>query len=79
MIGGPRSTKLVSLDQDQQSYEELVGKFNGISTKAAVEEIKALMTATLPHRNLLRSTNELSILKIYNKFKECNFLVSLNI
>ncbi|XP_035716702.1 uncharacterized protein LOC118439482 [Folsomia candida] len=34
------------------------------------------MTATLPHRNLLRSTNELSILKAYNKFGECDFLVN---
>ncbi|OXA39803.1 Phospholipase D LspiSicTox-betaIE3i [Folsomia candida] len=46
-------------------------KLNGLSSKAEVQEIEALMTATLPHRNLLRSTNELSILKAYNKFGEC--------
>lgn len=80
MTGGPTggpTSKQISPDQDcQPALEETINKLNGLSSKSENHEIKALVEATLPHRNQLRSTNAQSILKIYNKFTECDFLVS---
>jgi hypothetical protein len=81
--GGPKakSTNKVIQESDIETqvepdeYENLVLELNGLSPKQGLLEIKQLIKRTLPHRNYLRETNNQSILKIYQKFGECDFLV----
>ncbi|OXA54642.1 hypothetical protein Fcan01_11300 [Folsomia candida] len=54
----------------------LIRKLSGLCPKTEEQEIKRLMHATLPHRSILRQTNQLEILNTYKKFLECDFLIN---
>lgn len=70
--GGPKP-KTAKLDDNGQY--ELVRSLNGSSAKSGSAEIIKLAQDTLEHRNYLRRVNPQSILLVYTKFVDCDFLV----
>jgi len=75
--GGP-SPKVAktSVAVDISHPQELIDDMNALCPKEGSFDIKRLIAETLPHRNHLRTTNSHSILKLYRKFTECDYLVS---
>ncbi|XP_035710226.1 uncharacterized protein LOC110853528 [Folsomia candida] len=76
--GGPKP-KTAKLDDnvDNGQYDELVRSLNGSSAKSGSAEIIKLAQDTLEHRNYLRRVNPQSILLVYTKFADCDFLIRL--
>jgi hypothetical protein len=74
---GPKSQRQQTDSSDVQDsdFERDILLLNGTSSRRA-EEIKDLMGKTFFHRDKLRKTNEQSILAVYKKFTECDFMVS---
>lgn len=62
--------------ENSAEYLVLIQKLSGLCPKTAENEIKQWMTETLPHRSALTLSNQLNILNTYNKFTDCNYLVS---
>ena len=54
---------------------ELIDELNALCPKEGSLNIKRLLAETLAHRNILRTTNSQSILTLYRKFTECDYLV----
>lgn len=80
-IGGPNPKSAKPIIEDQLDGDDLqtkIDELNGLCAKEGIEGIKTLMAETLSHRNQLRSSNNTSILKLYRKFTECDYLVSSN-
>ena len=74
--GGPKpKIQPNSLPPSALVDNELVVKLNSADTKNEQINIRKLMQESLPHRNSLRLSGDNSILKVYTKFRECDFLV----
>lgn len=77
--GGPQ---LKRRNSTQPRFEECpnvdrsLHEFNDIVCRTNTAELKRLMTETFQHRCHIRLTNAQSILTLYTKFSECDFLVS---
>lgn len=61
---------------DEQQYDSLILQLNGTCAKSGKQILQELIISTFQHRNSLRQINPQSILLIYTKFKECDFMVS---
>lgn len=77
--GGP-NPKSGRTGTEDESYDEgiqtTIDELNRLSPKEGKQGIMRLMAETFTHRNHLRSTNNLSIINLYRKFTECDYLVS---
>ncbi|XP_035716445.1 uncharacterized protein LOC118439316 [Folsomia candida] len=75
-LGSHSKTSKTAVAESPEFNEKLVQDLNSASTKDGGGLIKELMGATLDHRNYLRSTRDNLFLKIYPKFKECDFMIN---
>ncbi|OXA41141.1 hypothetical protein Fcan01_24092 [Folsomia candida] len=76
--GGPSPKSVPGdkrLDEDIDAPLEAIEKLNCLSSKTSAQEIKSLFLETLSHRNHLGKVGVNSILKIYTKFLDCDFLI----
>lgn len=77
--GGPKPKTPRPLPEEPSpeivNFDAQILELNGICSKTGCSRIKDLILETLPHRNLIRQNNQQSILKIYPKFLECDYLV----
>ncbi|XP_021959390.1 uncharacterized protein LOC110855279 [Folsomia candida] len=79
--GGPKAKKPAKVVEElppmpTTDFQPLIQQLNAACPQTGFLEIKKLMSETLAHRNHLRRTNNDAILKLYPKFKHCNFLVN---
>ncbi|OXA38682.1 hypothetical protein Fcan01_26604 [Folsomia candida] len=61
-------------EEPPQLNQNIIDELNSTTIEA---DIIRLTEATFQHRAYLRKTNENSILKVYRKFTECDFLINL--
>ncbi|OXA63063.1 hypothetical protein Fcan01_02739 [Folsomia candida] len=61
-------------EEPPQLNQNIIDELNSTTIEA---DIVRLIKATFQHRAYLRKTNENSILKVYRKFTECDFLINL--
>lgn len=80
--GGPNpksSSSVIEETSDEDGLQEKIDELNGLCARDGILGIKKLMAETSQHRKQLRSNNKQSILKLYRKFTECDYLVSKKI
>lgn len=73
----PKSSKLLVqvVEEITSNFDSLIHDLNSTCPKTGLSEISCLMKETLPHRAQLRLISNPSLLKLYPKFTECDFLV----
>lgn len=73
---GPKKKYSKNVQDHSHFSDDHVNHLNSICKKD-VAKIKELMNETIGHRNYLRSIGDSSVLKIYRKFSECDFVVCM--
>ncbi|OXA49146.1 hypothetical protein Fcan01_15418 [Folsomia candida] len=74
----PKSSKLLVqvVEEITSNFDSLIHDLNSTCPKTGLSEISRLMKETLPHRAQLRLISNPSLLKLYPKFTECDFLIN---